>query len=118
MTIEADIFAALSGLAAGGVYPDLAPLDTPRPYITYQQVGGEAVAFLERALPSKKNGRYQVNVWADTRTSAAALALQVEAAFVTASSFQGSAVGAPVATYEPDTKLYGSMQDFTVWSDR
>lgn len=119
MTVESNITAALTPLvAAGSVYPDLAPVGAPRPYITYQQVGGQSVDFLERAMPSKKNGRYQVNVWADTRAVAAALILQVEAAIVLATAFQASAQGAPISTFESDTKLYGAMQDFSVWSDR
>lgn len=119
MTTEATLTATLAPLVAtGSVYPDLAPIGAVRPYITYQQVGGETVAFLERAMPSKKNGRYQVNVWADTRADAAAIILQAETALVTNTAFQASALGAPIATFEPDTKLYGAMQDFSIWSDR
>lgn len=118
MTVEADIFNLLTGLVAGRVYPDLAPLGAARPYITYQQVGGEAVAYVEDVLPDRENARMQVSVWADTRAAAKALIKQAEAAFTAASAFQARAVGAPISTYEPDTKLYGSMQDFSVWSLR
>lgn len=69
-------------------------------------------------MPSMKNGRYQVNVWAVDRAGAAALALQIESALVLSTAFQASAEGAPVALHEPDLKLYGSMQDFSIWSDR
>ena len=84
MTVEADIFNLLTGLVAGRVYPDLAPLGAARPYITYQQIGGRDLRWMDKA----------------------------------ASAFQARAVGAPISTYEPDTKLYGSMQDFSVWSLR
>ena len=118
MTTESDIVTALTSLVSGRIFPDAADFSTPKPYITYSQVGGEAVAFLERAMPSKKNGRYQVNVWAADRAGAAALALQIESALVLSTAFQASAEGAPTALFEADLKLYGSMQDFSIWSDR
>ncbi len=39
MTVEADIFNALSPLVGGRVFPDDAPFDTVKPYITEQQIG-------------------------------------------------------------------------------
>lgn len=118
MTVESAIFDTLKTLVSSRVFPDVAPLSTALPYITYQQIGGEAFAYIENTLPDAKNGRFQVNVWATTRAAAAALALQVEAALIQSTAFQARAVGAPAATHEPDLKLYGSMQDFTVWSTR
>lgn len=117
MTTEATIVTLLQGLCSR-VYPDVAPAGTARPYVTYQQVGGRALTFMERTAPSKKHGRFQISVWADTRIAAAALALQIENAFITASTMQAEPLSAPVSDYEPDTKLYGARQDFTVWSDR
>lgn len=118
MTTEATLFNTLKTLVSSRVYPDIAPAGTVVPYITYQQVGGEALAFVENTLPSSKNGRYQVNVWASTRAAAAALALQVEAALVQASAFQARAVGAPAATHDTELGLYGTLQDFSIWSTR
>lgn len=118
MTTESTIYDLLKGLVGNRVFPDVAPPATARPYITYQQVGGQAVAFMERGVPSKKHGRYQVNVWATTRAEAAALALQVEGVFLVTAALQAEALGAPIAAYEPDEGLYGSMQDFSIWSDR
>ena len=113
MTVEATIFTTLTGLVSARVYPDVAPVGTTRPYITYQQVGGQAVNFLDPAVPSKKRFRFQVNVWGDTRSSVAALAIQVEDALRVVASLQTVVEGAPVASYEPDTGLKGSMQDFS-----
>ena len=62
MTVESMLFDALKGLVSNRVFPDIAPDLTPRPYITYQQVGGVAVNFLDPTIPSKANGRIQVNV--------------------------------------------------------
>ncbi|KIF80778.1 DUF3168 domain-containing protein [Noviherbaspirillum autotrophicum] len=118
MTVEADIFNLLKGLVSNHVYPDTAPAGTPRPYITFQQVGGIPLSFMEGAVPSKKNGRFQVNVWADGRTAASALALQAESAFITATTIQAVPLGGPIALHEDELKLYGTQQDFSVWSDR
>jgi hypothetical protein len=118
MTVEADIFNTLKALVANRVFPDLAPLNTPRPFITYSQVGGEALAFLSGPLPDKKNGRFQIDVYADSRAACAAVALQVESAMAAAAAFQCTAIGAPVSTYEPDVLIFGSQQDFSIWSTR
>lgn len=115
MTVESDIFDALKALVANRVYPDVAPVGAALPYITYQQVGGGALNFVEAASPSKKNGRFQVNVWAATRESAAALSRQVEDALRTTTALQTTVLSAPVAGYEEDTLLFGTRQDFSVW---
>lgn len=118
MTVESDIFDQLKGLVGNRVFPDFAPVSTQRPYITYVQIGGEAVSFIENALPSKKNGMYQVNVWAQTRADSAQVALQVEAALVVASVFQARPMSAVISDYDPDIPVYGTRQDFSIWSDR
>lgn len=118
MTIEASLVSALNGLVSNRVYPDVAPLGCSIPYITYQQVGGEAISFLEKAVPSIKNGRFQVNVWAASRAAANALALQIESALVTASTMQTKPSAAFVSTHDEETNYYGCLQQFSVWSTR
>ena len=115
MSIESEVFSALKGLVANRVYPDVAPLGTIRPFITYQGVGGSAVNFIEPTIPSKKNKRMQVNVWADTRTAAVTLAEQIEDAMRAVVVLHPTVLGASISTFEEDTKLYGCMQDFSLW---
>lgn len=117
MTVEADIRAALLPVCAR-VFPDFAPVNETRPYVTYQQIGGEAPGFLGREVPSKQHGIFQINVWSNTRIEAAALAIQIEAAMVAATAFQASAESAPVADFDADVPVRGTRQDFGVWSDR
>jgi hypothetical protein len=116
MNIEATVYAALQGLVSGRVYPDVAPEATLRPYLTYQKIGGSSVNFLDQAPPGASNARIQVNVWADTRGSAAALARIVEDTLRAAPGLQMTVEGGPVSVYEPDTRLRGSMQDFSFWT--
>jgi len=118
MTVETDIVAALTSLVGGRVYPDVGPVGAVLPYITYQQIGGASVNFLERGVPDKKNGRFQVNVWSTTRLQAASINLLIETALVTSTAFQADAIGAPLATRDEETKFYGAAQDFSIWSVR
>jgi hypothetical protein len=118
MTIEADLYYALKGLVGNRCFPDFAPLSTVKPYITYTQIGGEALSYTDNTLPDGKHGRFQINVWGDTRSSVSALMLQVEATMIQATAFQARPVSAPSSDYDHDMLVYGSMQDFNVFSTR
>lgn len=116
MALEVDLNALLKTLCPR-VYPDVGPEPLPaRPYVTWQQVGGEVITFLDRTLPCKRNARMQINVWADTRLASNTLAMQIEDALRLSTAFQASPAGALVADHEPDLKLYGCRQDFTIFS--
>jgi hypothetical protein len=117
MTVEADLFSALKGLVSNRVYPDVAPSGAVAPYITYQSVGGAGVNFLESAVPSKENGRFQINCWADTRAAASALSKLARNALVTSDVLRATAMGGPISNYDEDTLLYGTMRDFSIWFD-
>ncbi len=120
MTVETAIVAVIAPLVGGRFYADAPPSGSvARPYGTYSQVGGRSLAFVEGgAAPSKKHGRFQVNLWADTRPAAAALAQDVDDAMRAATAFFAEPSGEPEARYEPLLKLHGTQQDFEVWSDR
>lgn len=118
MSVESKIYNLLRGLVADRVFPDVAPVMTERPYITYQKVGGVVVSYVEGTLPSTKNGRYQVNVWADSRMSAEDISQQVEAALISSTDFVAQPDSASRSDYDPDIPVYGAMQDFSIWSDR
>lgn len=111
---EANIVTALSALVSNRVYPDVAPLNASLPLITYQQVGGQAVNYLEAASSDKKNARMQVNVWASTRAQAKTLIRQVEDEMVK-NPILAYVEGAAIDRYDEQTKQYGAIQDFSVW---
>ncbi len=100
------------------MFPDTAPLTTTRPYITYTQIGGEALTYFEAAVPSKQNGRFQVNVWGDTRSQCSALTPQIEPALVTATPLPAQPIGPPTTNYAHDMLLSGSTPDFATGSVR
>ncbi len=116
MTVETDLNDLLKAIAP--TYPDVVEDEAPASYLVYQQIGGEAPLFLERAVPSKKNGRIQITAWAETRIEASALILQVEAAMVHATAFEAKPLGAASSTYDTATSMRGAIQDYSVWSDR
>ena len=111
---ESNIVTALSALVSSRIYPDVAPLNAVLPFITYQQVGGQSVNFMEAASSDKKNARMQVNVWALTRSQAMTLIRQVEDEMVK-NPVLAYVEGAAIATYDEQTKQYGAIQDFSVW---
>lgn len=113
--IEADLFTKLAPLVSNRVYPDVAPEGTTRPFITYQQKGGSPVNFLGAESSNKKNARFQINVWSDTRIEASTLIRQIEDLMVTSPLF-GKIEGGAIATYDDVTKSRGTMQDFSFWS--
>lgn len=116
MTVETTLFLAVNTLFSNRIYQDVAPLGVARPYMTYQQVGGQSINFVDQAIPDKSNARFQINIWATTRPAAALLAKQVEQALRSATALQTTVLGQPVATHEPDTLLYGARQDFSFWT--
>lgn len=118
MTIESDLFNTIKGLVSNRCFPDFAPLGTVRPFITFEQAGGEALSFLDGALPDKKHGRFEIGVFADSRAACAAIALQVEAAMASAAAFQSTAIHAPISDYASEVKIYSSTQNFSVFSTR
>jgi hypothetical protein len=115
MSFNTELFAALKTLVSNRVHPKPGPAGVLRPYITYQRVGGRSINFVEPALPGKRNARYQVNVWADTAEQADALALQVESILRLSPTLQTTVLGEPTDTFEEDTKLHGTRQDFSFW---
>lgn len=110
---EAIVYGATKALVDGRCYPDVAPQNTPRPYLTYQAVGGQSPNYLNNTV-ALQNARVQVNVWADSR-SAAISTMQAAIAALSGDPIRATTIGAPVSTYEPDTKLYGSREDFSIW---
>jgi hypothetical protein len=116
MTVETDLYSALGSLVSNRVYPDIAPQGVAKPYITYQQVGGRAIAFLETAVVGRRNARIQVNVWHTSRLAANTLARSVEDALIVSTALRAVPLGSLVSTHEPDTGgLFGTRQDFSVW---
>jgi len=117
MTLEADLVTLVKALCPR-VFPDVADVSTDRPYVTYQGIGGRSLRWLALSPADKRHTIMQVNVWADTRASASALARQIEDALCAASAFTAWPQAEPISTYDADMKRYGTIQDFEIYSTR
>lgn len=115
MSFESDVFDAIKALVSNRVFPDVAPLSTTRPYVTYQKIGGTAINYLESVHPGRRIASYQVNCWANTRVAAAALSRSVEVALVQSTALRAFVESAAVDLHEDELSppLYGTRQDFT-----
>lgn len=60
----------------------------------------------------------QINAWADTRIQSLSIIRQIEDALCASVVFIAFPQGEPASIYEDDTKLYGSIQRFTLWASR
>lgn len=117
MTLEEQLTALLRTVCPR-VYCDFAPTDTARPYLTFQQIGGESPTFIDNTVPSKENAEVQVNVWSDSRLEAKATIKQIETALIEATAVQARPVSASRSDFDADMKRYGATQDFSIWADR
>lgn len=115
MTPEDHIDGVLAHLVDGRVYPDVAPLDTDTPYITYQVVGGEPINFLSGDRPDKQLVRMQVNVWSERRAEASEVGMLVEDALRSATALQVEVVSGRMSTYDEETDTRGTLQDFMLF---
>ena len=116
--IESDIYAKLKDLCANRVFPDFAPLSTAQPYVTYVQIGGEALSRIGAGVHGLKHGRFQFDVWGSSRLQCSTLMLRVEEVLLNATNFQARAVGAARSSYDQDSLIYASSQDFSIFSAR
>jgi len=118
MTLEEDIVAALDGLFAGRLFPDVAPPMGQRPFCIYQQIGGTSPTTL--CGNARRNARVQFSVWAETRVEASALMRSVADALWDSGvsgevPLRAIPIGELMARYDDTTNLYGAQQDFSIW---
>lgn len=117
MSVEAQLFGVLKVLCPR-TFPDFAPVSTVRPYVTWQQVGGVPLRYLDNTAATVRNAEIQINVWADTRLSAVTLARQIEDALCASDAFQATPNGELVGDFDADIPVYGTRQDFAIHADR
>ncbi len=117
MSLESDLQALLEAICPR-VFADFAQLKTAKPYVTWQQIGGRAVTFVDNLVPSKENAYVQINVWSTTRSEAKTIAKQIESAMTTTTAFQARPVSAVVSDSDSDLHIYSTRQDFDCWANR
>jgi hypothetical protein len=119
MSFEADLVTLLKTVCPR-VYAGVAKLGTAKPYITYQAIGGRSLRWLDNTASDKRNTLVQVSAWSLTSAEALTLIRAAEDAMCASPPFVATCQGEPVSTVETDIEpyLYGSVQRFSVYSDR
>lgn len=117
MSLEAELVAVLKTVSPH-VYAGFAKTSTPRPYITFQQIGGDVIVSLANELGDKENAVIQIDVWADSHTAAKTAIKQIEAELVVAPALTVRPMSASSSDYDADMERYCSRQDFSIWASR
>lgn len=117
MSLETTLVTLLTPICPT-IFYDIADFGTPAPYVTYQQIGGDAPTFIDREVPSKRCAMMQINVYATTRGESLQMMLQIESALTLTPLLQAKPEGALHADIDDDTDLRTAVQDFIIWSDR
>jgi hypothetical protein len=115
--MESDLSALLKTVCPRS-FPDVAPVNTPMPYVTFQHVGGPALRYYDNTPMDKRHSAMQINVWAKTRAECLLIARQIEDAMCSASVFNARPESEPIGNPEPDFARYGTVQDFTILAAR
>ena len=119
MSLETAVVAVLQAQCPR-VYPSSAPLDTPRPFVTWEHIGGDPLRYVEGTAAAQRMALLQVNVWASTKVQALSLGLAIEDALCIAAGLSVSPNAALQGRFEDSVEppLYGTVQDFTVLGTR
>lgn len=120
MTLETEIFTALKSLVNNRVYIHPAPQTVSElPRITYQQIGGVPINFLEGSPVPKDRCRVQVNCWYGNREQDKEAALALGRAAANAlrahTELQTTVLSGMIFVFDQETALSGTMQDFQVF---
>lgn len=117
MSMETDLTAVLKGVCPR-TFPDVAPFNTQRPYVTYQGIGGKPLRYLDGTAADKRHTVVQINVWADSRASALDTIRAIEDALCASSAFTARPEAESISDYDEDSERYGSRQDFSIYALR
>jgi hypothetical protein len=112
MTIEQQIYTALSAIASGRVYPLVIPEKSPMPAIAYLRIASTPENTLDGGATIDQI-RIQVDTYANTYAEAKTVSASVRTAMESA-SFKGT-LQTDQDLFEPDVKLYRVTQDYYVW---
>ena len=118
MTLHTTLNAMLNPLAAGGAWPLVARQGTPTPYIVYQRIGSDVLNIID-GPPPLDNTHLQIDVYASVYSDALQIADNIASTLQAA--VESGAIGcyalvSPRDLFEPDTRLYRVLMEFSVWT--
>lgn len=113
------LFVAALDTCCPNVFPDYCPDETPPvPYVTWQGVGGQPLRSLDNVPGDKRNTVVMVKAWTKRRNQTLTLIRTIEDTVCAVDDLIVIPQGEPMSVYEDDTKLYGSIQYFSIWGAR
>ena len=122
MSFEADLKSHLNGdatvaaLIADRMFPVLRQESSELPAISYQVIALNQVENLSGRDGSLRNVRVQIDLWARAFSDILSIDTAVRARMTTAaSSFRSAMLPSGFDDYEPDSKLYRRMLEYSCW---
>ena len=122
MSFEADLKSHLQGGAAVAAllqdrfHPLVRPEGGALPAATYTLIYADPLANLDGMDGSLRNIRVQIDTWAQSFSAVVGLADAIRSRMNTAAStFTSVVLPTQFDDYEPDTRLYRRMQEFSCW---
>jgi hypothetical protein len=116
MTIETQIYTALSGLASNKVYPMVAPDKITAPFIVYSRLSSTPENTLDGGSTIDLV-RIQVDTYENTYSAVKLLAESVRLA-MESNVLLKATLQSEQDLFEPDLKFYRISQDYYVWQTR
>lgn len=114
-SVQEALVAQLSAVVSGRIYPLVAPDGAAMPYVVYQRVASTVDNVLAgNGNPPIENTRLQIDVWAASYASAQATAEAIKDALL-AWGTQNVLIQ-ELDQYEPTTKKYRVILDYSTWS--
>lgn len=117
MSAETEIFTLLKAICPR-VFPDVAPPETPMPFITYSGIGGPSMRYASGEAMESHYPTIQVNTWSTQRSEALTMIRQAEEAICTATSINAEPQGEPLWQNDTHVGAYGCLQRFDVFATR
>jgi len=110
--IQSDIYGLLGTTFGGRLYPMIAPYKPTAPFGVYTRVSTVPASI--HGVGGLQESRIQIDIYADTYAAALTLANTVKTN-VQASLNLASVSLSDADEYEPDTKFYRVILEFTFW---
>lgn len=117
MSIQSDIVTALSAVASGNVYPEMAPEDAVVPLVIYRRILLEPLILIHSPVPATNRSSFVFECWASTKAGALTLAGQVRTAIEASTSFTDDCYLEPVSgeDYESLTDQFVEPVQYSFW---
>lgn len=117
MSLETDVVATLE-TQCPRVFPSTAPVNTARPFVTWEHVGGDPLRYIDGTAAVQRHAMLQLTIVADTKAEALALSLAVESALCAAAAYTAVPQAALQGRHDDDMNLYLAFQEFAVLGTR